>query len=291
MQMSTNPHHAEQHPTIDIILRPLQPHRDRFLMRGLDEVGLRRLEDDIGRTIPPCLRAYLGTVGLFQDVVPDLYGSTEQLRGGLNRILELAPAAPTDLFPLFSDSGDPVAVHRVPTARCDRLVRIESENGSVEDVMDFCTWLSEMVQDAEADASERPHNATKTWRVQFSFQTPSERPILEALAEAASVEKESNPWEDTGVSRAGVATARLVVTWDGRPLELRRQEYRNWKTPSYCFDLSEPATVPAERSRILELDRLFRTRPLGYRLVDYGPIPGADAEGATPNEDPGGDEP
>jgi hypothetical protein len=257
---------------IDAAIAKLEPIKDRVLLRPLDEPEVIRLEGEIG-PLPSCLRRYYQRVGIFEDLTS--YGASEfEVQHRFEAITDFAESLRDEVgdpsaVP-FGDDGAGNQIYVTPVTPCDRLFFFDRETRQVSEVGPFCEWLENTVAAALATPDARAPNMTKRWYVQFSFEGPSEVPILSAFGRITDVSP-SNDWRITGTSPANVTSAELPFLWGSQRLVLKRLTYPSWQFPHFFVDYSEPVLLPAAVSVIRVLDAMFEAdQSLRYKRVDYG---------------------
>jgi hypothetical protein len=301
-------------PTADVpsILRRLEPYWDRIVRRPLSNEEIQAIEQEVGRPAPQCLRQFLGTLGLFQDAIPEFFAQEQDLVEAARFLPELLGPQAEDFFPFADDGAGDYNALRIGDPE-DQVYFIDHERRSAEPIgKTFQQWLAEMVEAALAGMSERRHVSEMKWAVQFSFRTSSIEPILAVLAEMGELsapragaagqaeertlrppakpvgllgrllgrkpEPASRPpsdgfeWKCRGESPAGVHSWSLSIVWRGWPLEISRLDFPAWPVPMVSFDFHEPVSLAKHGSMIRRLDALFRASGLDYELCDYGPI-------------------
>jgi hypothetical protein len=253
--------------------------------RPLSAAQVAELEAEIGMPAPPGVRAWLMSVGLYQDLTDDedfdfiitnRAGELVEDRQAL--VAMLGPEKAAGLFPFADDgAGNTFAV------RGDDLLFVDDETGEVSRLGGFDEWMQRVVTAAAA------HSATvhKQWCVQFTFKTASVDSIFDAIRTAAVLEVDP-VWSTTTKSPSGVQSASRAIRINGRLLTIIRSEYKAWTSPLFSFDWQEPAMTAPDDSLIAKLDAAFKARKeLGYKLVDYGPLD-LDREDAADQAPPTG---
>lgn len=229
--------------------------------------------------LPDCLRVYLQTLGLFEDLtttednpilvfdtVSEYAAARQDLLDGMfgeidMKLLPFGQNGTGDLFALLSrtDGNADIFFLRqdVPTAEATGLT--------------FDGWLEGVAAQALAGMNQRTPNADKVWCVQFSFKGADFDAIVETLRQVGKVALPRG-WEHIETSQTGVrkATARLAL--DGQSITVRRLEYPHWIAPWYFIDMAEPLDTGGKSSTIQNLDDLFHDSVPGYGMINFGAL-------------------
>jgi len=256
------------------ILARLAPIRQQVVMRPLAEDEIAQLERQVGLSMPTALREYLGEVGLLQDLTSygasgyELFERQEQFVEQRQNLLKNFGDGTANLFPLADDgAGNIVAATQMSEETL--LFFCDHETGEIEELGTFNDWLAEVVD--AALKQDRPPNGEKVWCVQFSFRVPDAEPIVEVLHQFDTANL--GEWTSKGATPAGVHSYEAPLAFGSKNIVLKRLEYHTWNQPMFSMDLEEPVALAPDQSRIRKLDSAFKAAGLGYKLVDYGPLP------------------
>jgi hypothetical protein len=263
---------------VQTALRSLGAARGCVYLEGLTEAEVVALEVEVGLKAPPLLREYYYEVGLVQDLTYagkhvdlqpfDKAGECRQARDGL---LEIFGEMADEAFPFALDqAGRTWAV--VPSSAGDQFVMFDLELTTQTPKQLFAEWLAEVISDAAVNADSLIPNSKKRRYVQFSFSALNEGDVLAACGDAAEV-KQLSGWEGEETSTAGVKKAKRRFALSDQLLTINRIEHASWPRPIFSFDFSEPVAPPPENSLLRRLHKAFGAREIGYKLVDYGPLP------------------
>ncbi|MCA9910657.1 MAG: SMI1/KNR4 family protein [Anaerolineae bacterium] len=195
------------------ILAPLDPYWDRIVHRPLNNESLLRLEQEVGLTLPLCLRDYLQTVGLFQDVtyvennsifvfesIAEYAAARRDLLDGLYGEIDMK------LLPFgHNDAGDLYAL--LPTDDDEEDARIfflrQDIPAAEATDMTFSSWLESIVNTVLKTVELRTPNQEKTWRVQFTFRGGDFDAILNVMQRLGSAAL-ADDWQHVETSQTGV---------------------------------------------------------------------------------------
>jgi hypothetical protein len=262
------------------LLTQLDPHWDRIARRPLSNAALERLEAVVGMRLPPVLRDFLLTVGLFQDLtnvesnavvvfetMAEYAAARQDLLDGVYgeidmKLLPFGHNGSSDLFALRERSDGDADIY---------FVRQDSTDAQPTGTT-FSQWLQGVVNDAVAQIGSRDVNRDKVWAVQFAFRGADFDMILQTMRQVGKVSFESASWENEESLPAGVrkTTARMIIR--GLPLLVKRLEYAHWVSPWYFFDIHEPLDTNGKPSTIQLLDDLFYAQVPGYGMINYGAL-------------------
>ncbi|MDM0074832.1 hypothetical protein QTH90_10605 [Variovorax sp. J2P1-59] len=267
------------HPTqVQTALLSLGAARGSVYLEGLTEAEVGAMELEVGLQAPPLLRDYYREVGLVQDLTyagkhvglrP--FEKARECRQARDGLLEIFGEIADDAFPFALDEADRTCAV-VPSSAGERLVIFDLELGTQTPNQLFAEWLAGVVSDAAANADSLVPNSKKRRYVQFTFSAHAEGDVFAAFGEAAEVRQLSS-WEGEETSVAGVKTAKRRFALSDQSLTMSRMEHASWPRPIFCVDFSEPASTLRESSLLRRLHQTFGARELGYKLVDYGPMP------------------
>jgi len=261
------------------ILAPLDPYWDRIVHRPLSDMSLARLEAEIGLSLPPCLRDYLQTIGLFQDMtyvennpifvfesIAEYAAARRDLLDGLYGEIDMK------LLPFgHDDAGDLYAL--LPSGDEDAQIFFLRQDIPTAEATDktFCGWLETVVSTALETIDLRTPNQAKTWRVQFTFRGGDFDTIVEMMQRLGSAALAGN-WQHIETSQTGVNKSTAQIQFGDQALLIRRLEYPQWIAPWYFIDMAEPLDVKGAGSLIQKLDDLFREHVPGYGLINFGAV-------------------
>ncbi len=255
------------------ILARLEPISSSVVRTPLSAEEVHTLETTVGVPIPSCVREYLRTMGLFQDLTA--YGTSEyevldcldQFRKDREVLVKNFGQSAANLFPFAGDgAGDIIAVAEEPEG--GMLFFADHETLEIKKIGTFCDWLSSVVESALK--KERPANAEKRWCVQFSFRLSSPEPILTVMRQLGTASL--GEWSEPKISPSDVHSFEAPLFFGKDHLTLKRSEYWTWEQPMFSLDYNEPVGLAASNSVIRKLDAGFREASLAYTLVDYGPL-------------------
>ncbi|MEJ1129889.1 hypothetical protein V9L20_20080 [Variovorax sp. CCNWLW225] len=268
-----------QHSThVQTALRSLGGARGSVYLEGLTESEVRAMEAEVGLEAPPLLRDYYREVGLVQDLTYagkgiDLqpFEKARECRQARDGLLEIFGEIAEDAFPFALDQAERTwAV--VPSSAGERLVLFDLELATQAPKQLFAEWLADVISDAAVNAEGLVPNSKKRRYVQFTFSAHNEGDVFAAFGDAAEVRQLSS-WEGEETSAAGVKTTKRRFALSDELLTMSRMEHASWPRPIFSVDFSEPASTLREKSLFRRLHRSFGAREIGYKLVDYGPMP------------------
>lgn len=274
---------------VDAALEPLSDHWDRLVRTPLSDEEIDDIESGVGVPMPPILREYLETVGLFQDFclggVPSIITFTKQgeFSEEYKFLLELLGEKEKHLFPFGGDGAGNVYALSNATPEDDRIVFADHEFGTATAETPFFKWLKTVADDVSSGISDYLPNSQKEWYVQFSFEAPSPEEIFDTMASIAEIANIDSPWVKEKTSPAGVKSKVKTVLFNAAPLRFERNEYRGWPGPHFHFNFSEPVETPPAQSLIRMLDTVFTSRFENYKLIDYGPLPEGIVDTPSPS--------
>lgn len=261
--------------SVKAILARLDPYWEYIVCRPLSDGEILQIETVVGLSMPQCLKEFLETIGLFQDLVGDLFRFPEDFEFESRDFLPIILGdSARDYFPYADDNAGNLYTLWVEESSAHiyyidhelkRAIRLEET---------FFQWLEIAVDTAIEDinTNKRKPNTQKAWCIQFCFTTHDFQKILDVLRQAGSVELPDITWCNQDISTAGVRSTHLNFKFGNESFVLKRLEYAGWETPQYFFNMDEPVTTPLSSSRIYHLDSLFQRSDLGYKLIDYGPL-------------------
>jgi hypothetical protein len=233
------------------------------------------VEHDVGIRMPAGVRAWLGKVGLNEEISCvdgsdfELYLEREDLVYVRECIVDMLGDKGSDLFPFGHDGDDNDIAVREREDGENELILVDHETESAKVHSLLRDWMNDVVTEAVSRADEGDE---KFWCVQFTFECPDELPIFEAMTTLAPVKLPDHDWlkDPNGPSAFKVAKRAFVFLGQGRTL--RRTISKQWTTPHYSFHYEEPYSTPDIHSTIRKLDAVFRSRPeLKHEMIDNGP--------------------
>jgi hypothetical protein len=255
------------------ILTQLEPYKDKVFLLPLTYPEVIELEANIGQHFPAYFREFLMVFGIRQDLVFDLYKREKDFIDGYSY---LPDAFKTGYIAI--GASDPGYEHFLlnVTDPADRRV-YASHYGEPEAVVlldfTFDDLLERSIDDLAESYPRLELNTKKNWCVQFSIRTTDEQLLLDTIG-ATRTKK----WTKEDVSPAGVHCYVSEIDLLSRRRRFSRQEYIGWETPSYYFNMREPALPLDEKSAIRQLDIKLKKAFKKYVLIDYGIM-------ALPDED------
>ncbi len=101
--------------------------------------------------------------------------------------------------------------------------------------------------------------------MQFAISTDNEQKIYSTIPLKLIQE-----WELKEVSPAQVHSYETKAKFVDKVIKFTRQEYAGWSSPTYYFNLKEPANEFGKQSRIKTLTISLKKAFPKYKLVDYG---------------------
>lgn len=262
---------------VQTALRSLGAARGGVYLEGLTESEINAMEAEIGLEAPPLLREYYREVGLIQDLTyagkyVDLqpFEKARECRQARESLLEIFGEIAEDAFPFALDEAERTwAV--ASSSSGERLVMFDLELATHTPKQLFAEWLARVIADA-ANAEGLVPNSKKRRYVQFTFSTDAEEQVFAAFGDAAEV-RQLSTWEGEEISTAGVKTARRRFALSEQLLTMSRMEHAAWSRPIFSVDFSEPVLTTRKDSLLRCLHETFAAREIGYKLVDYGPLP------------------
>jgi hypothetical protein len=258
------------------VLARLDRFWDRIVRRPLADEEIDRLDSAIGSPIPGYLRAYLGVVGLFQDLPTEdvlVFESATEFVNARESLVTWLGTGASDYLPFGHDGAGNYFVVHGGNDSDNHVYFADHETASIQPAgRRVIDWLVAVVDTTLATMDTRAPNSAKSWKVQFTFELDAPDPILAILREVGVVRLPTGAWEPGPTSPAGVRTATLRFELDDQPHTMQRLEHPSWRSPSYSFKMQEPVDTPPEDSQIRRMDERFRASVPGYRLVDYGPL-------------------
>ena len=261
------------------ILAPLDQYWDRIVRRPLPDESLVRLEQEIGLSLPECLREYLQIVGLFQDLtyvennpifvfesIAEYAAARRDLLDGLYgeidmKLLPFGHNGAGDIYAVLSSDKEDANIF---------FLRQDIPAAEATD-MTFSTWLEGIVSSALETIDLRTPNHAKNWRVQFTFRSGDFDGILQVIQQLGSAILEGD-WQHNETTQTGVNKSTAQIWFADQTLRVRRLEYPQWIAPWYFIDMAEPLDVNGSGSIIQKLDDLFREHIPGYGLINFGAI-------------------
>ncbi|MDJ0839585.1 MAG: SMI1/KNR4 family protein [Acidobacteriota bacterium] len=249
----------------------LTPFWDRIVRRPLSVEEIRGIEHGVGLPMPFGLQALLRRVGLFQDLFPHLFQTTDDFIQTSDFLKGLPGHEGAELFPFATDGagnyyclalGDPA----------EQIVMVDHDCAFMRE-LDICLgdWVRDQVERALATVEERVCNSRKHWHVQFTFATAEAEPIIRAL-ERSGLRKKDGAWEPVETSPSGVRRFIMALSLGRESVILNRLEHGFWDTPVYSLDIREPVATAMGNSRIRRLRQLFEMADVGCKLISYGPL-------------------
>jgi hypothetical protein len=273
------------HPSIPDILAPLDPYWDRIIRQPMTRTDVAKLERQVGLTVPVPLRDYLMAVGLFQDltcwgVSPiEVYDRTSQFVSTRQFLCEILPPQKQDLFPFGDDGAGNVFCLPIADDVPCRIHFVDHESRKVSKQKDFTVWLQAVVTKVVRGIRRRVPNKHKVWAVQFSFGGISYEDLATLLGSVGQFKEIDAGWTNQDTTEE-VTSSERQIELNGENLTIGRLEYAGWDAPRFHFEMRESLVEGLEHSRIGELNRFFKEKCPGYRLVDYGPLDSRQLEKA-----------
>jgi hypothetical protein len=258
------------------ILQTLDPYWDRIIRSPFSQQDVDELESSAGTSLPEPLKVFLLTVGLFQDLTHwgassiQVYESVRELIAARQFLCDLLPAKNHDLFP-FGDDGAG-NMYCLSTGGDDWIYLVDHETGKIKKGKVFADWLQAVVTKVLRGIGKRIPNEHKVWAVQFSFRDTPYDGLKALLAGAGGFREVDTDWVIEKSAEGAVKSSHRRIELNGQSLELNRQEYAGWSCPMFSFNMRESLANGRESSQIRILNRLFKAKCRGYRLVDYGPL-------------------
>lgn len=246
------------------IKRQIEPFRDKVFYHGLTETEVTDIEQKIGNKFPTYFREFLKIFGVRQDFVFGLF--TREID-----FVERTNYLPDELkksFILIGDNG----------GEDFWLLNIDNQNDTnlyewqhwldgevVKLGYDFETLLDESISKLSDRNIKRETNDKKSWRVQFAITTDNEQNIYATIPLTLIQD-----WELKEVSPAQVHCYETKAKLTDKVIKFTRQEYAGWSSPTYYFNLKEPANEFGPQSLIKKIDANLKKTFPKYKLIDYG---------------------
>lgn len=262
------------------ILTQLDPYWDRIARRPLAAPALDRLEQMVGMRLPECLRVFLMSVGLFQDLTNVdtnavlVFETTAEYAAARQDLLDgVYGEIDMKLLPFgHNGSGDVFALKARANGDAD-IYFIRHDDAVAEATgTTFDQWLQGVVSDAVSQIGSRAVNRDKVWAVQFTFRGADFNAIVNTMQQVGPVSFQSSDWENEEQLPAGVRKATARMALKGLPMHVKRLEYPHWISPWYFFDVHEPLDTSGGPSTIQQLDDLFFEQIPGYGMINYGAL-------------------
>ncbi|MBN8667242.1 MAG: SMI1/KNR4 family protein [Chitinophagales bacterium] len=246
------------------IKRQIEPFRDKVFYHGLTETEVTDIEQKIGNKFPTYFREFLKIFGVRQDFVFGLF--TREID-----FVERTNYLPDELkksFILIGDNG----------GEDFWLLNIDNQNDTnlyewqhwldgevVKLGYDFETLLDESISKLSDRNIKRETNDKKSWCVQFAITTDNEQNIYATIPLTLIQD-----WELKEVSPAQVHCYETKAKLADKVINFTRQEYAGWSSPTYYFNLKEPANEFGPQSLIKKIDANLKKTFPKYKLIDYG---------------------
>jgi hypothetical protein len=259
------------------ILAHLNPYWDYVARRPITPATLSRLENGLRMGLPACLRHFLDTVGLFQDLTNSpnnpilVFETISEYVAARRDLLEgLYGEVDMKLLPFgHNGAGDVYALLALPDGDAQIYFMSQEATAAEDTGQTFDGWLERIVAETLAYIGQRLPNQHKIWQVQFTFRGADFDTILSAMQQAGAVALPDD-WELVETAPSGVRKSTARIALDGKPLIVRRLEYPHWVTPWYFIDMAEPLDLVGQASTIQRLDDLFYERLPGYGFLSFG---------------------
>lgn len=118
--------------------------------------------------------------------------------------------------------------------------------------------------------TQKSKNTTKDkrWYVQFAIDTRNQDSIISALKDFNCELVENLVKTEITSSEVHCFEGKMLLYKD--TVILKKQEYKDWKTPIYYFDYNESFTASKNNSNIKKLDKSLKSYGLRVKLIDYG---------------------
>lgn len=246
------------------ILRQLEPFKDKVFFHGLTEAEVTDIEKKIGRPFPIYFREFLKTFGVRQDFVFGLL-SIE------NDFIERTKYLPDEVkksYVLVGDNGGE-DFWLLNTENQTDTNLYEWQHWSDSDVVklgyNFEALLKESISKLSDTEIEKEPNNKKSWCVQFSIPTDNEQRIYATIPLTLIQE-----WELKEVSPAQVYCYETKAKLGDKIINFKKQDYIGWSSPTYYFNLKEPASEFGKQSLISDIDDKLKNTFPKYKLIDYG---------------------
>jgi hypothetical protein len=245
-------------------LARLQPYMDKVFLLPLRWEELILMEAQIGQPFPDYFRQYLLTFGFRQDLVFEFFNQeadfTEQynylpdeIKSGFIPIGASPAGGDTWLISLLNPTDQRIHPYFYDD---DEIVPPDST---------FHELIERNVSLFIEQYDRKPFNHAKRWHVQFAIPTTNESLIYSTLGAARTKD-----WVHTGVSSSNVYSYEAEILFAEQQLRLSRQEYKDWDSPTYYFNLEEPIEAMITNSVIKRIDSILTQHFSQYKLVDYG---------------------
>lgn len=253
---------------IDTFLNALEPFRQVVVIHPLTVEEVEQIERVLGGRLPGYYREFLLKIGLKQDVVLGLH---DQFRD-FDNLDNLLPENEGHRFFRFGHNGgeeywllridDPsdMTIYEYDQYSSYRIVSMRKT---------FERLLQEAVEHLKLNKTRLIENHFKAWRVQFAVDTFHAHDVVEALGTWFDCVLVSAP-SDLEVTAAGVICSEGHIMIDDVIVQLRKQEFRDWNSPSYYFNWEEPVEEMIRDSKIKRMEAALVAGGLDVTVIDYG---------------------
>jgi len=227
-----------------------------------DEVD--KLEKQIGQRFPAYFRQFLLTFGIRQDFVFELFKREQDF---VDEYKYLPKSLRQHFVPIGGSSagGDTWLIKTQSNG--NRIYELWHEGDGELTILDFSfiELIDRNIEELSELYDRKPYNKDKNWCVQFAITTTKESLLLKTIGA-----QQTKGWTDAEISSAGVYTYNTEIELAFKKIRLGRQEYKDWKKPTYYFDWKEPAYQIGTGSFIRALDKNLTKAFKDYKLIDYG---------------------
>lgn len=253
---------------IDRFLEDLMPFRGLVVIHPLRMEEVEQIERVLGSELPGYYREFLLKVGLKQDIV---WGLHDQLRD-FDNLDNLLPENEGHRFFRFGhNGGDEYWLLRIDDSSDTTIYEYDqySTHRIVRMRKTFERLLEEAIEQLKLNKGRLIENHFKAWRVQFAVDTFHAHDVVEALGTRFDCVLVSPP-SDMEVTPAGVICSEGHMMIDDVVVLLRKQEFRDWDSPSYYFNWEEPVEEMIRDSKIKRMEAALIAGGLDVTVIDYG---------------------
>lgn len=244
--------------------KQLEEYNNTVFYYGLTEDKISGIEKSIGKKFPAYFREFLKTFGVRQDFV---FGLLENEKIFVDKMSYLPDDIKKSFVVIGDNGGEDYWLLNTDDERDKNIYewRYWNEGEIVKLDFDFDALLKRSLAQLSRTTVDRKTNNTKLWSVQFAIPAMDEQSICSVIPLTISEE-----WKLTKISPVNVYCYETNALLNNTEIKLKRQEYSDWETPIYYFNLKEPVSNFGTNCLIEELDSKLKQEFPEYRLVDYG---------------------